>query len=140
MLAPYLAQTEGAEQVEACFRFQINGTSDPNFLFPSNMAHVVSDVTRNAAGVFDVTFALGHRWPGLVAVGGSVMTASGAGLGLIVQSAVADYDASTGVLRVRTVDPYTDATPAALDPADDDWVCLRVVFQRRTQFSSTVAI
>ncbi len=141
MLGPYIAMTEGAEQVKLCFRFQVNGTSDPDFLYPANMSAVVTDVTRaGAAGVFAVQLGVGHRWPGFVGGGGYVLGDDGVSLGLAVQTSVADYVPSTGVLTLRTVDPYTDATPAAVDPTDNDWVYVELCFQRREMFNTSVAI
>lgn len=140
MLGPYIAMTEGAEQVKLCFRFQVNGTSDPDFLYPSNMSAVVVDVDRTAAGTFEIELGQGHRWPGFVGGGGFVMGDDGVSLGLEVQCAVSDYTASTGKLVVRTVDPYTDATPAAVDPTDNDWVYVELCFQRREMFNTSVAI
>lgn len=142
MLAPYLAQAEGGEQLLCSFRFKVNGTSDPDFLFPSNMAHVVQDVTYAATGVFTVTFAVGHRWPGLVSGNGKVMSnATGAALGQTVEFGVDDYVASTGVLTVRVFsDADGDGTYAGSVPTDNDWICLDLVFQRRTLFCSEVAI
>lgn len=140
MLAPYLAMTEGMEQIDCKFRFKVNSTSDPDFLFPSSMSHVVSDVTRADVGEFVVQFALGHRWPALVGGTGHVMSDSGVGFGALVQFTVEDYDAAAGTLTLRVVDPYSDGTPAAAEPTDNDWIYLDLVFMRRTQFSSEVAI
>lgn len=135
--APYFGLTTSPETVTLKFRFQINGTSDPDACLPAFQG--VSDVTRNAAGVFDVTFT--EKYPTYIGHTGSVMGDSGATLGLIVQgSDPADYSSTTGVLRVRTVDTYTDATPAPADPVDNDWVFLEVTFCRRSNLCPSGSI
>lgn len=116
------------EQVTLKFRFQSagTGTTDPDFIVPANCG--VVDIDQSAAGVWAIT--LDEKFPVFIGLTGSVMAASGVGLGLAVQAAVADYVPSTGVLTVRTVDPYTDATPAAADVADNDWVYVEATFCR----------
>jgi len=125
----------GPEQVTLKFRFQVQapGANDPDFQLP---AGAVSDVVRSATGTYAITLKQGERWPAFLGLNGTVMTASGVGLGAIVQAAVADYVPSTGVLTVRVVDPYTDTTPAPIDPADNDWVYVEATFIRRTSMSS----
>src|SRR5574342_66363 len=109
------------------FRFQINGTSDPDFCFPKSG---ITDIVRSGAGVFAITFD--RKYPAFVGGNGMVMGDDGVSFGLIVQTTPADYVANTGILTVRTVDPYTDATPAAADPTDNDWVFVEAVFSRTT--------
>ncbi len=133
-LAPYVAMTLTGEEVTLRFRFQVNGTSDPDFQYP---AGAVSDVVRTGAGVFEITLPAGFRPPGMVGCGGHVLGDDGVSLGLQVQAAQDGYVASTGKLTVRTVDPYTDATPAAADPTDNDWVYVEATFIRRDALSRT---
>ena len=135
-LAPYLSQTNLAEEVTVKFRFQINGTSDPDALVPHMKG--VTDVARSGVGVFAATMA--DKYPIFVGLTGNVMGDSGATLGLVVQGDVAGYVASTGVLTFRTVDTYTDATPAAADPTDDDWVYVEATFCRRSTLCPSGAI
>lgn len=135
--APYLSQTAAPDQTTLRFRFQINGTTHPDFVMPGGL---VKDITRGAAGVFAIQLPDGVRPPVFTGLVGMVMGDSGATLGLIVQCELADYVVATGVLTVRTVDTYTDATPAAADPVDNDWVYINATFQTRTQGSAEVAI
>lgn len=136
-ISPYLAASAQGDQYVLRFRFQINGTTHPNFQFP---AGAVKDITRASAGVFAIQLLDNVRPPAMTGLVGSVMSASGAGLGLVPQAAVADYVVATGVLTVRLVDTYTDATPAAADPEDDAWVYLDVCFQTRTTTASVGAV
>ena len=124
-LAPYVKMAEGPETVGLDFRFQINGTSDPDRQFP---AGAVKDVVRVSAGLFDIT--LQSKWPTMVTCVGSVQVAAvaaGQGAGFEPVS----YTASTGVLRVRTVDFDNAGASAAADPTDNDWVHVNAVFCRR---------
>jgi hypothetical protein len=122
MLPPYLQLTSAPDLVTYKFRFQSagTGTTDPDNIIPKNG---ITDIDQSAPGVFAITFAEKH--PTLIGVTGSVMpvvAATGAGFGCIVQASVVDYVASTGVLTVRVVDPYTDATPrecSRLSPPGD---------------------
>lgn len=126
------------EQVTLKFRFQSagTGTTDPDFIVPANCG--VTDIDQSAAGVWAIT--LTEKYPVFIGLTGHVMCASGVGLGQIVQAAVADYVASTGVLTVRTVDPYTDASPAAADIADNDWVYIEATFCRKSNMAPSGAI
>lgn len=125
------------EQVKVSFRFQHASGTDPDALVPYNAG--VSNVTRSGAGVFLVT--LDNIYPVYIGHMGSVGGDSGATLGLIVQGGHPDdYNATTGVLTVRVVDTYTDATPAAADPADDDWVYVEATFCRRSNMAPSGAI
>jgi hypothetical protein len=136
MSTAYVKHYVNAPELETVkFRFQINGTSDPDFALPKLG---ITDVVRSGAGVFAVTFD--RKYPTMVGLTGNVMGDDGVSLGLAVQAAVTDYVAATGVLTVRTVDPYTDATPAAADPTDNDWVYLEVTFSRTTALVVVSAI
>src|SRR5690348_3352983 len=136
-LAPYVMMSESPELVKLCFRFQINGTSDPDACVP---AGAVLDVDRTAAGTFEIELPANKRPPTFIGATGSVMGDDGVSLGLIVQAAVDGYVAATGKLTVRTVDTYTDATPAAADPTDNDWVYIEATFCVRTSLSPSAAI
>jgi hypothetical protein len=125
------------ELVTVKFRFQIEGTSDPDNLFPGYQG--VTNVVRDgAAGKFIVTFA--EKYPAFVGCVGTVMGDSDASLGLVVQAHVGDYSATAGTLTVYTVDTYSDATPAAADPVDEDWVYLECTFCRYSNMQQTQAI
>ncbi len=136
-LAPYTPACFTPEVVETCFRFQINGTSNPDVAFPSGQ---VVSVTRTGAGAFDVVLPAHMRYSNYVGLTGTVQGDSGATLGLVVQNAVTDWASATGTLTVYTVDTYTDATPAAADPTDDDWVFVKAVFLRRNTLAASEAI
>lgn len=117
------------------FRFQINGTSDPDFQVP---AGAVDDVVRTSAGLFTITLPQTERYPALISCTGSVQTAAvGAGTVGALFTPVS-YTASTGVLVVRIVDQ--DGTPGAADPADNDWVHVQAVFCRMTVLAPTGAV
>ena len=135
-LAPYLSQTNLAEEVTVKFRFLINGTSDPDALMPHMKG--VSEVTRSGPGVFVATMS--EKYPVFLGLTGNVMGDSGATLGLVVQGDFAGYDSATGLLTFRTVDTYTDATPAAADPTDNDWVYVEATFCRRSTLCPSGAI
>lgn len=134
-LAPYMQMAAGPEQVQLSLRFQINGTSDPDFVFP---AGIVSDITRGSAGLFNIFLNTSERYPSLVSCVGSVQAAAvgAGGVGALVYPV--SYTAATGVLQVRVVDQ--DGTPTAADPANDDWVHVQAVFCRRTNLASVGAI
>jgi hypothetical protein len=125
---------EGPETVTLDFRFQVNGTSDPDFQFP---AGAVADVVRSSAGLFSIT--LKNKWPQMVTCTGSVQVAAvAAGQGSFVEPV--SYTASTGALVVRTVDPDAAGAPAAADPSDNDWVSVRATFCRRTALMSVGSV
>lgn len=132
-LAPYLAQTTSPELVRVCFRFQINGTSDPDALFPS--AQGVTNVVRDSAGVFTITFA--EKWPALLGCVGMVMEATPAH-DLIVKADLADYSSTNGTLAVTVVG--ADGSSAAEDPPDNDWVYLECTFCRRNNLQASGSI
>lgn len=134
MLAPFVATSALPEQVRYCFRFQINGTSDPDFIMP---AGAVKDITRSSAGVFVVKLNDGQRPAGLVGLVGSVLEATQAH-DLMVKGSVAGYDATTGFLTITVVG--ADGTTAAEDPADNDWVYVEATFQRRSVYATAGSI
>lgn len=129
MRAPYMETVTSPELVVVKFRFQINGTSDPDAILPKYQG--VTEITRTSAGVFAITFA--EKFPVFLGMVGNVMsvTAGQVSYGLIVQTTPGSYSATTGILTVHVVDPYADATPAAVDPTDDNWVYLQCTFCRR---------
>lgn len=126
------------ELVTINFRFQINGTSDPDAVVPGNA--LVTNVTRTSAGVFAVTF--GEIFPVFIGANGAVMsvTAGEASYGLIVQTTPGSYSTTTGILTVHVVDPYTDATPAAADPTDNNWVYVSATFCRKSTMAPSAAV
>ncbi len=130
-LAPYLMMADGQEQLLKAFRFQVNGTSDPDFQFP---AGAVLDVVRTSIGLFTITLPV--KWPSLVTLQGSVQAAGAAGDTLAEEVHLVSYTAATGVLIVRT----ENNLGVADDPADNDWVHLNVVFCRRTVLSAVGAV
>jgi hypothetical protein len=130
--------TGSPELVTYKFRFQSagTGTTDADFIVPA--ACGVKAVDQTAAGVWAIEFIEHH--PTFVGMVGTVMVASGVGFGQVVQAAPADYSATTGILTVRTVDTYSDATPAAADVADNDWVYCEVTFCRRNDLAPSGAL
>lgn len=116
------------EQATLDFRFQINGTSDPDFLV--GCEGLVSDVVRAGVGDFDITF--GVKYPTMLTCHVTVADSVGDMVGFDV-----GYNSATGVLSINTFDTET---PAAADPTDDSWVHVSVTFCRRSQMAPTVAI
>lgn len=136
MLGPYGMMSDTPETVKLCFRFQVNGASDPDFAYP---AGIVQDVVRTGTGQFTVTLQRGARWPGFVGLTGTIV---GATLGMTVEAAGVpgtSYNPSTGALLVRCI--TQDGTPAAsADPTDNDWVYVEATFLRREVFNRAAAI
>lgn len=121
------------EQVTIKFRFQINGTSDPDNVVPALSG--VTEVTRTSAGLFVVTFA--EKWPVFIGATGSVLEATQAH-DLIVKTSVAGYVPSTGLLTLTVVG--ADGSTAAEDPPDNDWVYVEATFCRRSGLAPSGAI
>ena len=136
MLGPYGMMSDTPETVKLCFRFQVNGVIDPDFVYPSG---IVQDVLRTNTGQYTVILNKGARWPGFVGLDGAVV---GASVGLTVEAAGVpgtSYTPSTGALLVRVV--TQDGTPAAsADPTDNDWVYIDATFVRREAFNRASAI
>jgi hypothetical protein len=120
----------GPEEVTYNFRFQINGTSNPDNLVGGNAGGKVTDVVRISAGVFDVEFAIGY--PTLLA--GQVNLQDDPTMG----GQIVSWTQATRKLRVQT--NLQDGTSAAADPTDDKWVHVNVVFCRRDKMAPVVAI
>ena len=132
-LAPYLLMTKGPELVLEAFRFQVEGTSDPDALVPYQQG--VTNVTRSSIGLFAITLAT--KYPTLISCVGSVQAAAASGgdtVGLHVYPV--SYTASTGVLVVRV----ENHAGAADDPTDEDWVHVQAVFCRRSGMAPSGAI
>jgi len=133
MLAPYMLMSAYPEIVFLPFRFQINGTSDPDNCVPGG---AVLDVVRTGAGVFTINFA--EKYPIFIGLVGTVLEATPAH-DLIVKAAVGNYTASTGVLTGVTV-VGADGTTAAEDPIDNDWVYVIAAFSRRSVLNTSAAL
>lgn len=134
MRGGYCDTTTSPEVERVIFRFQINGTSDPDVLLPGFQG--VTDVTRaGSAGAFDVTFAT--KYPVMLGFLGTVLEGTPAN-DLIVKVSAVGYNSTTGVLRVTVVG--ADGTPIAEDPVNDDWVFCEVFFARRSGMHAAVAI
>lgn len=129
-LAPYPLLTSGPEQVELKFRFQINGTSNPDNVVGS--AGLVEDITRNDTGEFTVTIHPSYRYQNLVVCHASVQA------DLDVDAKYVSWTPSTGALVIHTV-AYDDA-PAAGDPADDSWVHVTATLCRRSEMLPTTSV
>lgn len=123
----------GPQEVRKVFRFQINGTSNPDFQVPSGAA---TTITRSGAGVFVITLPVTERYPVLIGVTGDVLgPAGGSALNdQDVKATVDGYVPSTGVLTVSVVDA---GTAAAADPTDNSWVFVEAIFCRMTLLAPT---
>ena len=121
------------ELVKVCFRFQINGTSDPDNILPA--ACMVSNVTRTSAGLFSITFI--EKFPVCIGFTGSVLESTQAH-DLIVKSSAGAYSATTGITTVTVVG--ADGSTAAEDPADNDWVYCEFLFCRRNDLAPSGAL
>lgn len=133
MRAPFNEVVTSPELVVVKFRFQINGTSDPDFVVPGSQG--VTEVTRTSAGLFVVTLA--EKYPTFVGAVGTVLEATQAH-DLICKFSVAGYVASTGKLTFTVVG--ADGSSAAEDPADNDWVYVEATFGRRSGMHAQAAI
>lgn len=134
MRAGYCDTVTSPEVERVVFRFQINGTSDPDLLVPGFQG--VSDVTHVSAGVFDVTFET--KYPTFIGALGTVMEATPTHDLLVKVSGPGAYSATTGILRVTIVG--ADGTPAAEDPVDNDWVFVEAFMGRRSGMHASKAI
>ncbi len=132
----YSPLTNNPETVTYHFRFQVNGTSDPDVLFPANCG--ITDITRSGVGAFSVVFAESH--PAFVTMSGSLLQSGALGASDAVVFQPVSWTASTKTLAIRAVDPDAAGVPAAADPDDDTWVCLSVTFCRKTAFAVSAAI
>lgn len=116
------------EQVTHKFRFQVNGTSDPdNFI---GGAQTVTDVVRDDVGEFSITMK--NKYPTFV---GGVFGRVGSGEQAQMIE-VLSYTASTGVVVIQCL---SDAGVAE-EPTDDDWIYCELTFCRRSQLSPTTSI
>lgn len=136
MLAPYIAQVGNPAQLTLKFRFQVNGTSDPDALLPGGC---VTDVVRLDVGSFEIAFA--QKYPVFVGGDAKVLPAT-ATSNLRCTIDVADYSPTTGKLIVNVVGPTAagDTTAVAAEPVDDDWVYCEVTFCTSSDLSNSVAI
>jgi len=127
--------TNAPELVVLRFRFQINGTSDPDFIVPVNSG--VSEITRSSAGVFVAT--LEEKFPVFFGVLGGVIGPSGGSAinDQSVKATIDGYVASTGLLTFTVVDA---GTAAAADPTDNSWVFVEATFCRRSGLLPSGAI
>ena len=123
--APSLSGNQ--EEVTYNFRFQVNGSSDPDNLV--GCVGLITDITWVSAGLWDIQ--LSNFYPTLINCDASSDDAVGDMRGKFVS-----YTAATGVLRVTTVDEAL----AAVDPTDDSYVHVTAVFGRRTDLNKEVPI
>lgn len=127
---PYPGLRGGPEEVTLNFRFQINGTSDPDAFFGSG--GLVTDVVRDGVGAFTITLDANYRFTNVITCHVSAED------DLDVTGRYISWTQSTGALVVNTV--QHDGTPAAADPADDTWVHVSVTFCRRANLASSQSI
>lgn len=128
-LSAYEDAAFGPEEIQLNFRFQINGTTHPDFVVGGAMS--VQDITYVSAGVFDILMARGCAFEDLItcfvdpealAFGGKFVS----------------WTQATRMLRVTTYG--NDGTPAAADPTDNSWVHVRATWCRRSKLADARAI
>lgn len=112
------------------FRFQINGTSDPD----NAVGRVVSDISRASQGVFNVTLKAEYRYTTMVTCFCSIENDPDKS----VQPT--SWNSSTGVLVVTTSDDTQTGDWAAQDPADDTWVHVQLTLCKRSDQAPSVSI
>ena len=127
---PYPGLRGGPEEVTLNFRFQINGTSDPDAFFGSG--GLVTDVVRGGVGAFTITLDSNYRFTNVLTCHVSAED------DLDVTGRYISWTQATGALVVNTV--LHDGTPAAADPADDTWIHVSVTFCRRSDLASSQSI
>jgi hypothetical protein len=126
---PYPGLRGGPEEVTLNFRFQINGTSDPDAFFGSG--GLVTDIVRDAAGEFTITLDKNYRFA-------NVINCFVASEDLGVDGYYVAWTQSTGALQVSTIADAAATTEA--DPTDDTWVHVSVTFCRRSDLASSQSI
>lgn len=125
------------EQVTLKFRFQVNGTSDPDFIVPANCG--VTDVTYAATGVYTVTFD--EKFPVFIGGRATVMPATPETAGnvdFLIGIDVADYSSTAGTLVMYAVG--VDGTTAAEVPEDNSWIYCDLTFCRRSSLAPSGAL
>lgn len=135
MAQEYAGLTNGPEQAHLNFRFQINGTSDPDNIVPSKQG--VTDIVRDSTGLFSITLA--KKYPTMINCLVQVQLTAVADAQAFVGHVVS-YTASTGVLVVRTCEVDGDGIPVADDPADNYWVHVSAVFCRFSNLAPSGSI
>lgn len=115
------------EEVTYKFRFQINGSSDPDNLI--GCVGLIKDIVNVSPGLFDIFFS--NFYPTLI----TCLVESDDSVG-DMRGKFVSYTAATGVLRVTTV----DEGQAATDPTDDSYVHVNVALGRRTDLNKEVTI
>lgn len=128
-LGTYPAVHGGREEVVLNFRFQVNGTSDPDFIVQSN--GFVTDIAYAATGVFTCTLASNHRYQALISYNAKLQD------DLANDIELTSYTQSTGAVVLQGFDRET---PAATVPTDDTWVHVTLVFCRRNDFAQVRGI
>lgn len=111
------------------FRFQINGTSDPD----NAVGACVQDVTRDSTGVFTVTLKAEYRFATMITARADVMN------DVDKQAQPTSWTQSTGAFVVTTLDDGAGAH-AAGDPADNTWVLCELTLCRISDQAPVVAI
>lgn len=122
-VAPYVSGTPNSSLCRVAFRVQSAGaaTTAPDFVIP---AGACTTATHASTGVYSVVVAGWQRLGQLVS--GQVTVLGATGTTNAVVGHVVSYVTTTGVL---TFDTYNlAATPAIAIVADNDWICLDLVF------------
>ena len=128
-LQPYSALHGGLEEVVLNFRFQVNGTSDPDFIVQAN--GFVTDITYAADGTFTCTLHQNFRYQILIKADCSLQDDKANDIEFV------SYTQSTGAVVLQGIDRDT---PADTVPTDDTWVHVTLVFCRRNDPAAVRAI
>lgn len=121
-----LACTRGKSYLFA-LSFDINGTSDPDGVDPTLSSDDLT-VTRNAAGIFDITFKARTR--PLKMLGGHAQCRD---TDPNLRAVVSSYTASTGVMQVRVFLDDGTSGVAALSEIDNTKVDVWALFTKSSQ-------
>ncbi len=131
MAAHFPPLAAGPEEITLKFRFQIDGTSDPDLFV--GIAGMVDSIVYSATGVYTITLASAYRYPTLVTAFAKVDST-----GLTDDVRFTSYDFDTGVVVLQGI--LQDGSQAAAVVTDDSWVHVELTFCRRSNLCPTLDI
>lgn len=131
MPAPYTQLNAQPELITLDFRFQVDGTNDPDSYV--GIAGMVDSIVYSATGVYTITLNQAYRFPKLLVAHASVDS-----VGLTTDVRFTSYTFATGVVVLQGV--LQDGSTAAAVVTDDAWVHVTLKLCRRTDLCPTLAI